>query len=237
MISRRLLLSISALALLTQPSARAGIVFQSATSVVNSTSNDTEVSATDASSLFYSAANFQVTTTTQVTGIGGHFQQGLGGPGNNEIFGAIVAIPTLSSSPTDPTLSTGVLGSTLITLPAPFTPEAQVTATLTGALNLTLAPGDYAVVFGSGQFGVTGSGGLVTSVVGPSFSGDVNTNGTPTYTISQTGAFATYQQNGARIFVTGITGNGVVPEPSSLLMLAVGVMAAAGAVARGRSRG
>lgn len=90
---------------------------------------------------------FQLTSTFQVTAIGGNLQIGSG-----SIFGAIVALS----------------GSNTLLPEQSFLPEQVLAATTLDAssgsgdvripLSVTLAPGNYGLVYGSGLFATTGSG-------------------------------------------------------------------------------
>ncbi len=125
-----------------------------------------------ADSAFYFASNFQVTDTVETGSIGGQFRDfGDGSP----IFGAIVRVDGetdrigLANFESDK-----LLGATIIDVP-PTTQEVS------GNLRVTLTPGWYAVVFGSGRYGTTGAAGAVANNVtqGTSeiYSLNTNTNG------------------------------------------------------------
>jgi hypothetical protein len=90
---------------------------------------------------------FKVTAATVVTQVGGH----LGGI-SGQIFAAITRLPELDSLPQGaPFDDDEVVASAKLTPPA-------VTADVRVPINALLSPGSYALVFGSGQFGATGSG-------------------------------------------------------------------------------
>ncbi len=90
---------------------------------------------------------FQVTDTLQVTDIGGHL--GSTSP-NNEIFGAIVSLSEPNAFPQSNPFQPGeVLAATTLN---PSFPTNDVTV----PLSVTLNPGNYALVFGSGLFGASG---------------------------------------------------------------------------------
>lgn len=89
---------------------------------------------------------FELTSQVTTARIGGHFA--FDGP----IFGAVVALDGVADFPDSADLSTpDVLGVALLSLPGP---SDEVSADLA----LTLEPGWYALVFGSGLFGATGWG-------------------------------------------------------------------------------
>lgn len=88
---------------------------------------------------------FEITQTVTTETVGGHFR-GLDG----SFFAAIVALDQETDFPDSVNLSTpDVLGTTL--LAAPFLSDE-----VTSRLSLTLRPGWYALMFGSGLFGATG---------------------------------------------------------------------------------
>ena len=197
--------------------AGADVLYQSAQKLVSgAVGNQLGGIGTDSS--FFSGVNFQVTTPVHVTRIGGHFGNAIVA-GNNEIFGAIMPVTSLTAAPQPADLSSNVLATTLITLPA-----ADFTDDVGGNLSLNLSPGFYGVVFGAGKFGATGDTLAVTTLNNQ----QANTSGAVTYALRQSdGAFFT-QAPGARYFVEG-----TVPEPASAATLAV---AAALAAARRRRR-
>lgn len=89
---------------------------------------------------------FQLDSASQVTAVGGH----IGAVGN--IFGAIVAINDPNALPQgNPFLPGEVLASTT------FNPDSLSSDART-PLSVTLDPGNYELIFGSGLFGATGSG-------------------------------------------------------------------------------
>jgi hypothetical protein len=156
-------------------------IFETATS---GPTGQTSGSGLSVDSSFFTAVNFEVTSTVVVRSVGGHLiastQEG------ETLFGAIVKLTGQYDYPDQPDLSGGdVLGTTLLGAPDPSDNVA-------GNLALVLEPGWYALVFGSGQFGATGSGGALL-------------NNTPVagvvYTIRQSDGAIFYQADGARLFV------------------------------------
>lgn len=93
----------------------------------------------------FQGSRFSVTQTTEVTAIGGHMRSVTG-----TLFGAIVDMsgPLPAGSP-----FTGgeVLASTVFT-------ATSSSSDVSVPLSVILPPGDYALVFGSGQFGASGFG-------------------------------------------------------------------------------
>ncbi len=205
---------------LSAVSARATELFQSATTLL--TGPVSNVGGTEADFDFYSGFNIQVTTPVHVTDIGGHFYD-FSTTGNGKIFGAIVPVTSITAPPASPTLSSGVLGTTLITLPTPGTSN-----NVSGALPLDLAPGFYAVLFGSGKFGATATDSIAIKT---SSAGNANTGGISTYALRQSDGAQFFQAPGARYFV-----DGSVPEPASsvavLALLAFGAARRSRAIAR-----
>jgi hypothetical protein len=192
--------------------ARGGLIFQSATTVLTGPIT-TGVGGIETDNIFYSGVNFFIPTTTIVSAIGGNFAA-VTSAGNNEIFGAIVPVTGQNAPPVPPDLSSGVLGTTLITL------NPGRLDVLSGTLNLTLTPGWYAEVFGSDRFGATA--GLTVAAV--TLNGQPDTsNGIVTYALRQSDGMQFLQNPGARYFVLGTTVS--VPEPSTAVLLSLGLAA------------
>lgn len=155
---------------------------------------------------------FSTTQAYTVTDVG--INGGLNpGTGNNEIFLALVPVDPVTLLPTSQTLSNAVF-HTVFTAPA-------TNSDLSFNTNFTLAPGQYALIAGSGLFGATGQGFLTSTET---------SLGQPTYFIGQPkGGTYTYHSAGApfsRFFVDGTPAN-AVPEASSVvsfgLMLSLGL--------------
>ncbi|MGZ8271101.1 MAG: PEP-CTERM sorting domain-containing protein [Methylophilus sp.] len=164
---------------------------------------------------------FTVNETINVDGIGGHFNNipsspsfaamvGLGG----SIFGAIVNLDGSGLPSGDLTNLGGVIASTV------FTPNSGVD-TLT-SLNATLSAGTYGLIFGSGQFGATGSTTLTLIQPGEVITSDgdaisINTSSFPSWSFFNEGL------NRNRIFLSGVVVTSV-PEPDTYLMLILGLV-------------
>ena len=147
-------------------------------------------------------AVFTLTKTTAITGIGAQF----GGFPSGDIFGAIVPVASLSDFPAGASDDLAAISLADVVFAVP-----QATAIdLMEPLNVTLAPGSYAVIFGSGQFGATGFAGL-------GFENDPV--GSPTLIRS---FFSTdwdsFSDTGVRIDVEGAA----LPEPMTWVMLVIG---------------
>lgn len=169
-----------ALLLTTASSASGGLIYESA---ISGPTLQTGGSGTSIDSSFYTAVNFQVTSTVTTGSIGAH----MSGFSTNPVFGAIVALTGQFDFPDSANLSTpDVLGFTLITAPNPSDNRA-------GNLRLTLTPGWYALVFGSNQFGATGSAGAL---------GNNIANGSQMiYTIRQSDGAINFQSSVCRLFI------------------------------------
>jgi hypothetical protein len=101
-------------------------------------------------------ATFTVNATTEITGIGAQF----GGYPSGTIFGAIVPLtPGGLPAGSSQDLASIALGHVVFSVPA-GTNGNPALADLVVPLSLTLQAGTYGVVFGSGQFGADGNGGL-----------------------------------------------------------------------------
>jgi hypothetical protein len=159
---------------------------------------------------------FDLTSNVSTASIGGHFGTSNTAIGNNQFFGAIVALSDANDFPDSSDLSTpDVLGTTLLTFPRP---SADVSA----PLFTSLQPGHYALVFGSGLFGATGSGGAAID--------DNNQIGTQDW-IDYRPAYNWHVSNlnNVRFFITG------VPEPHSVSLVAAGAICAFGVCRRRRN--
>lgn len=182
------------------------ILYQSSTlgqTGVTSEQQMTEnIPGTNVSSTVFVGVHFQLTQPASITGVGGHFSAGDSG---GTFFGAIVALTGKSDFPDTTDLSSpDVLGVTLLEFPYP-------SAEVYGDLELALEPGWYGVVFGSGAFGATGSGGAIknnSDVDSPSYFG---------WQASLPWGSRSATAKGQRLVVLG----GTIPEPTSTCSLAV----------------
>lgn len=104
------------------------------------------------SSDVFNGVRFELATPVITTQVGGHFVGSVGT--TDTLFGAIVKLADENDYPDSADLSTpDVLGSTKLTFPEP-------SAEVFGDLSLSLDPGWYALVFGSGLFGASGNGAM-----------------------------------------------------------------------------
>jgi len=96
-------------------------------------------------------SRFSVTETVEVTAIGGHMQLGSFPPGGS-LFGAIVDMSGLLPAGS-PFTGGEVVASTVFTAPS-------LSSDVSVPLSVILPPGDYAIIFGSGQLGAFGFGSM-----------------------------------------------------------------------------
>lgn len=153
----------------------------------------------------YLGASFSVTQQTTITSIGAQF----GAYSYGTIFGAIVPLASLTSlpagSPTD--LASIALGHTILSMPSQI-------QDVSGSLSLTLAPGTYGIVFGSGLFGATGTAGIGQS------NDDVGSADFFQYLAAASSDWSAADGEGVRLFVDGTVS--AVPEPATWAMMLIG---------------
>ena len=156
------------------------------------------VPSTNVKDVVFTGVRFHLSQPVITSQIGGHFVER--GPGT--FFGAIVALGDENDFPDSGDFSTSdFLGQTLLTFPHP-------SDEVFGDLSLSLDPGWYALVFGSGLFDATGEGAVLRNGV------DI---GDPTYIGFQPGSGVAWINRVTtlnRRFV--ITGD-IVPEPTSIV--------------------
>lgn len=171
------------------------------------------VGGTNISPVVFTGVRFELSQPAFTTQIGGHFLQRPGSDpnGDGSFFGAIVALDDENDFPDSGDLSTSdVLGSTLLTFPNP-------SAEVFGNLNLSLDPGWYALVFGSGLFGTTAGGAAIRN------NPDI---GNPVYIGWQPGAVLGWSNlinpifRNHRFVIQGF----VVPEPLAIDLIAVALL-------------
>jgi hypothetical protein len=97
----------------------------------------------------YLGSRFSLTQPVQVQAIGGHFLVDGG-----SLFGAIVSLSSPSALPSGSPFDTTTIATVTFTLP--LYEDADVSI----PLSVELQPGNYALIFGSGQFGASGFGGM-----------------------------------------------------------------------------
>lgn len=200
---RSMLIAISLLTAIVVP-ARADTIFQTATYtgvdngefIIQSTPNFTR----------FVGASFTISQRTDVTGIGAQF----GGFPSGTVFGAIVPLASLTALPAGAPsqLESISLGDVVFAVAGGIHDVLQ-------PLSVTLDPGTYGIIFGSGLFGASGFAGL----------GDGNaTVGSPNFFDFQQVASPNWKvlnADGVRLFVEGNV-VAAVPEPSTWAMIILG---------------
>jgi hypothetical protein len=190
--------------------AHADILFESGTLgptgiFIHEINGGTEPGGAVVSDFVFDGVRFELTQPAITLRIGGHF---VADPRvDDSFFGAIVKLDDVMDFPDSGNLSTpDVLGATLLTFPNP-------SAEVFGDLQLNLDRGWYALVYGSGLFGATGSGGMLLN------NADI---GDPSYIAHQPGPGFGWGNlspifHNFRFVVEGI----VVPEPMALAILPI----------------
>jgi hypothetical protein len=196
-----------AYALFFPTSAAADILFESGTlgptGITWQQLLDDEPVGSNVASEVFSGVRFELTQPVVTTRVGGHIVSSPATVGT--FFGAIVKLDDEFDFPNSGDLSTpDVVGSTVIAFPYP-------SAEVFGDLSLSLDPGWYALVFGSGLLGAIGDGAM------PLNNPDI---GSPTYIGFQPGAVLGWGNlinpifRNYRFVVEGTA----VPEPTSVLL-------------------
>lgn len=157
---------------------------------------------------------FSITEIVEVTAIGGHMVATAG----NTIFGTIVPIPSPNFVPGVAPLEIEsiALASTI------FSPNATA-SDFKMPLSIVLNPGDYAVIFGSGLFGATGTAALINdnNVFIPN-TFVFSTDNIPPPTGFPLGRWNGPIQNYSSLRMS-VEGN-VVPEPSTFILIGIGLI-------------
>lgn len=174
--------------------AKAGTVFQTATFTTNDTGEYIVESGR------FIGASFTLGSTAQITAIGGEFA----GYPSGKIFGAIVPMGAQFPSFT----ASDIVSHSLADVVFGVTSTTPTDVTASFSAPLTLGPGTYAVVFGSGAFGADGYAGF----------NDGNTPvGSPNlFQTLYDDQWQAFDAPGVRIFVEA------VPEPTTWAMLLIG---------------
>ena len=163
-------------------------------------------------------ARFTLNQPMQIDSIGGHLR------GTGTLFGAIVSLSSPTALPSGGPFAAGVVKATVV-FNAP-SPSAQMTI----PLPVLLEPGSYALVYGSGLFGATGSGSLVRNNIDiPAQSSTLgwfeSTPGSWRWNNLTDSA-----QTARRLVIEGHA----VPEPSSVALVIAGLVTCAALGARQR---
>lgn len=198
-----------ALLLVTSVSeASAEILFESGTLGATGVPRSEVVGGSNVSPVVFVGVRFHLDQPVITTQVGGHFVRNIGA--DESFFGAIVKLDDESDFPASGDLSTpDVVGSTLLSFPEP-------SDAVFGDLAKPLDPGWYALTFGSGILGATGSGVALANGV------DISD---PAYIAFQPGpGFGWTNLEGFlsnfRFVVTG----DVLPEPASLTIVAIALL-------------
>jgi hypothetical protein len=148
---------------------------------------------------FFWGTRFDVTDPTHVYEASSWLSNGSGGP----IFAAIVALASPTANPlpiTHPSFASTIVASTLINV---GTPSEEYAGDFGG---LKLQPGSYALIFGSGMFGATGTAQIM----------QVNDQILKPGSLVWGGSFWANSSTNFRMSLKGI----VVPEPAGIVHLA-----------------
>jgi len=158
-------------------------------------------------------SRFSITDTISVDHVGGHLVRIEGNEGDN-IFAAIISLSSSTALPTGSPFNTSELMASTI-FPVPSLSNDVLTP-----LSVTLAPGDYALIFGSDLFGANGTGAM------PNNNSDIS--GSASYfrwngSIWLNGGF-----DSTRFVVTGT----VVPIPAAVWLFGSGLLGLIGIARR-----
>jgi len=173
------------------------VLYQSAT-LENLGTSFGEVNAASVSEFVYTGVRFELDSPVLTSGLGGPVV------GSGDFFGALVALDGENDVPESGDLTTpDVLGVVSAEFPDP---SAEVYADL----ELVLRPGWYAIVFGSGLFGTSGTGGIPVSTAAIE---------QPQYLSGQQGSWFSSPNNSIQrpMVLRGIE----VPEPQTWLSLSI----------------
>lgn len=209
------LLLVAAGLALASPGVNASILYQSATAGPADCSSGGSI--VDNSQFL--GTRFSLSSSTTLTGVGG---QVCGASAADDFFAAIVSLSGPGALPSFDPLD--VVDNALAS--ATFTP-GDSGADTTIPFSITLGPGDYALIFGSGLLSTTGFGWMPdTNTELPEASYFSSDQSVPTW----------YDDNfsGARFFVTGDVATSPVPEPGTVALAMLGL--GCGAWARRRQR-
>ncbi len=135
---------------LTANNVAAATIFESGTLGPTGIARNDVTSGSNVNASVFVGVRFYLDQPVITTQIGGHFVKNT--DANQSFFGAIVALTDQNDFPDSGNLSTSdVIGTSFLAFPEP---SNEVLGTLERLLN----PGWYALVFGSGLFGASGSG-------------------------------------------------------------------------------
>jgi len=144
-------------------------------------------------SSFFSGLNFEITATTRLTKVGAYF-----GSTTGSVFGALVKTTGFAGIPVPPNLSGSDVRATTVITPPAGGGDAW------GDVDVTLEPGWYGLIFGSGKFGASGSSGLRAQP-------DSNGAWSP-YSIRQSDGQRFFQATDVRIFAEALSTSGTMQQ-------------------------
>jgi hypothetical protein len=182
---------------------------------------------------FYLASHFTLSSTVNVTSVGGNFMYTTGSS-----FAAIVAVPDRTSYPTfepEMIVSNALAHSVFSTPPGNNFDDIDISMTV------TLPAGEYALVIGSGAFGASGQGAL-TAYQQPWFldhmfyaTYSITNGGVVTDQFWQGGGtgdpYSEVRSEGVRFFVNGDgpafvppRATPYIPEPATITLCGIGAL-------------
>lgn len=146
------------------------------------------------SSSFFSGLNFEITAPTRLTKVGAYF-----GSTTGSLFGALVKTTGFAGIPVPPNLSGSDVRATTVITPPAGGGDAW------GNVDVTLEPGWYGLIFGSGKFGASGSSGL-------SAQPDSNGGAWSPFSIRQSDGQRFFQATDVRIFAEALPAGGTMQQ-------------------------
>jgi hypothetical protein len=146
----------------------------------------------------YLGSRFSINSVFEVESVGGHIGSTSGYRG--DLFAAIVSLDGPIALPSGSPFDSSTVASTVFTAP---NPSEDILVPLSATLN----PGHYALIFGSGQFGADGNGGMPTN--------NVDFPGRASYFQwrQDTSEWEAYNGGGLRFLVMGNVAPGPTPAP------------------------
>jgi hypothetical protein len=194
--------------------ARAALIYESAGTGPGTGSSVVISPWYDFSAPAWFGARFGLAQPVEVSAVGGRIYVYGDGP---MLFAAIVTLPLPEGLPSWSPLDIEAHALAVTLFDAPDTADADVLA----PLSVTLPPGNYGLVFGSGFFGATGDGGIEfgsPALPGASFLGATFPPQAPSASWFH-GTSGPFPGFAPRIVIEGM----VVPEPSVTGLLAIGL--------------
>lgn len=175
------------------------------------------------------AARFKVSEPTRITSVGGHLRGTSTNGGTNMLFAAIVELEHFTAFPYNGLTTDRLAGirDEDVVAHTIFNMPTYTSQNISLPLFVTLSPGDYALVFGSGLFGTTGSGSMPEN--NPANLGQLSLMGwwesiyrpsTGERLWRWNNQNSVYQGNTRRFVVEGFS----VPEPGALTTIAMALL-------------